>query len=526
MQTAFGYYRISDREQSNYSLSGQQRTVRDYSERKQVKLIGEYEDDGVSAASFNRPAWKQMVKDIRRHKPDFIFSTRYNRMSRLAGEGLKLIADLEKKYEGLLFISVEEMAYVDPYSPYFHKMRGEIFINSDFERRVISEQALFGRWSGLVSGRFMNRPPVGYLKPGDEDQKGVPLKDIRYSAAVALIGHLYFEEGMRNWTEIHHRATAVGFPLNGRSAIKKLLTNPLYYGLIRYPAYKREAGGLSEGLHQPYFPREWWGQINADVADNIPKTYSTYDNQLPLRPLLKGGCGHILTGGRSRSQNGTYIAYYKCNTCKGQNHNAEKLEAKMRAIVDCIRLTKGDIERITELVETNLASKRKEIAMKRTRLGKLIEATRKKIDAMDERFLTTAVIKESTYTEHRGKAVRDLNGYKLDMEDCDVDSDGLDLSVLEVLTASVGSIYEAMTPARKQVLVASLFGEISVVNGVYRTSKAPTLFKAKMLATNYLYLHSEENQMQNSSDVLLVPLRGANSNHVAELVSIAKILAA
>lgn len=527
MKTAVAYYRISDREQSNYSITGQRQSVGEYVKRLGIKLLGEYEDDGFSASSMDRPAWKRMMKDLRRKKPDYVLSTRYNRMARMAAEGLTAVENAERKH-GCLFIAIEEVSYVDTLSPQFYKMRGEMFVNSEFERRVIGDQTMFGRFNGLRLGKFLNRPPYGYLKSDNPDLKSIPQKDPAHRHVVEAIGRMYFIEGMRSFGAIQEQAKKIGLSLIGRSAVKNLLMNPLYYGLVKFPSYKRQPGGMAEGQHEAYFPREWYYRIQASNEKIETVTYNTFDPDLPLRGLAIGPCcGNKLTGGKSRGGMGVYYANYKCNTCKGSNVSAKRADKMLHSLLDCITLNSDEVAFVQDATIAELERIDDSRIAQRQRLEKLIADTQKRIEVMDYRMLTVGVIKETTYLQHRGKAERDLNGYTIDLEEIQSQRENMDLSVLEYFAKikSVVPVYEGMKVPEKQRFLSLLFGEIQLTKREYRTSKAPFVFKDRMLATNYLSLLSEEKPAINPAPVLLVPQTAQISNYCQELIYIANFLA-
>jgi len=499
--------------------------VEEYTKRLGIKLLAEYEDDGFSASSMNRPAWQKMMKGLRRHKPDYVLSTRYNRMARMAAEGLTAVENAEKRH-GCLFIAIEEVSYVDTLSPQFYKMRGEMFVNSEFERRVIGDQTMFGRFNALRIGKFLNKPPYGYLSSKNPDLKSIPQKDPEHSHVIEAIGRMYFEEGMRSWGAIGDEAEKLGFRLVGRSATKNIIHNPLYYGLVKFPAYKRQPGGMAEGQHEAYWPKEWYYRIQG--VKELPATYNTFDESLPLRGLAMAPCcGNKLTGGRSRGQAGVYYANYKCNTCKGSNVSAKRADKMLHEIIGCIKLNESEITKLEQMTREQLVILDDSRLAQRQRLEKLIEAAQKRIDTMDYRMLTIGVISESTYTEHRGKASRDLNGYRLDLKELEADTANLDLSVLNYFKGidSVVPIYEGLKVPQKQQFLALLFGEIQLSKSGYRTSKAPFVFKDRMLATNYLSLLSPtKSNGENGSGLACAP-NGTNIEPIKELLSIANFLA-
>ena len=69
MNNAIGYRRLSERDQSKYSLDYQQNAIDDYCKRFNLNLIGCYTDNGQSSATFDRPDYKALESFINKNAP-------------------------------------------------------------------------------------------------------------------------------------------------------------------------------------------------------------------------------------------------------------------------------------------------------------------------------------------------------------------------------------------------------------------------------------------------------------------------
>ncbi|HWY38296.1 MAG TPA: recombinase family protein, partial [Bacteroidia bacterium] len=144
MKTAYQYVRISDDDQSNFSISGQQKMNDDYALKHDIRVLKTFSDDGYSAKDFNRPSWKELEKELskNKNKVDYLIVWKYDRLIRNAAEGLAFIEKLEQKWN-IKLLSVMENFFIDPHSPYFFKSRADLLVNAEFERRVISDRSKF-----------------------------------------------------------------------------------------------------------------------------------------------------------------------------------------------------------------------------------------------------------------------------------------------------------------------------------------------------------------------------------------------
>lgn len=96
----FLYMRVSSEEQARhgYSLDAQQEALRDFCEKHNHVILGEYLDGGVSGRKpyTKRPAMVQLLKDIEAVKPDMVLFTKLDRWFRNIKEYYKVQDILDK----------------------------------------------------------------------------------------------------------------------------------------------------------------------------------------------------------------------------------------------------------------------------------------------------------------------------------------------------------------------------------------------------------------------------------------------
>ena len=131
MKQAIAYIRISDKDQSNFSLEGQEKYIRDHCTRNDIHLLEIFVDDGRSAKNFDRPDWKKLEEFIKIHYRvvNYLVVVMYDRFSRNAAQGLQKIETLEKKY-GIQIMSVFEQMFIDFDSPFFFKQRADMLVSA------------------------------------------------------------------------------------------------------------------------------------------------------------------------------------------------------------------------------------------------------------------------------------------------------------------------------------------------------------------------------------------------------------
>ena len=273
MKKAIGYIRISDKDQSNFSISGQEKYIREYCERNNLYLHSIFTDE-KSAKDFDRRAWQNLEDYMRSsyRDVDYLIVIKYDRFSRNAAAGLNKIEMIEKKY-GIIVVSVFEQMSIDYDSPFYFKQRADMLVNAEFELRVIRDRTLFGMHEALSSGRYISKAPTGYLNTRDEYNKPYIVIDKDKGPVIPRIFEMY----MRGTPikAIADFAIANGFPLRGNSAITRILTNPVYAGLVRVPAYKKDPDQVIKGIHEGLVSQSdfWEIQLRLGVIKHFSTPY-------------------------------------------------------------------------------------------------------------------------------------------------------------------------------------------------------------------------------------------------------------
>lgn len=139
-----------------------------------------YEDEGFSGKNTNRPEFKQMMKDAKKHKFDAIICYRLDRISRNVSDFSSLVDEL--KALNIDFISIREQ--FDTSSPMGTAM---MFISSVFaqlERETIAERIRDNMYELAKTGRWLGgTPPYGFISEPDYylDANGKQKKMIKLS---------------------------------------------------------------------------------------------------------------------------------------------------------------------------------------------------------------------------------------------------------------------------------------------------------------------------------------------------------
>ena len=163
MKKVFIYVRVSTQEQANegYSIGEQTERLQKYCEIMGWIVVKVYTDAGHSGATIDRPALKEMLRNVKAGKADAVLVYKLDRLSRSQKDTLTLIEDsfLANNTD---FISVSEN--FDTSTPLGRAMIGILAVFAQLEREQIKERMIMGKDARAKQGKFHGSKyvPIGY----------------------------------------------------------------------------------------------------------------------------------------------------------------------------------------------------------------------------------------------------------------------------------------------------------------------------------------------------------------------------
>ncbi len=381
---AIGYCRISTKDQSNFSLEGQRDAIARHCEKHGWELVDIRTDDGQSAKNFDRIEWKQLEAYIKLHHRDidYLVVMKYDRFSRNVSEALAMLKKLEDKYK-ITVISTTEHIGLHPQSPYFFQFRTQMLLNGELELRVIRDRTKFGMVSAARSGRYIGMAPFGYINTKDKERKTLLQVDEQKAVLVREVYRLYLD-GV-SMAKIQVLLQDKGLKVKGNSAMQRMLSNPVYTGLVHVPAYYDEPEQLTEGMHTAIIDRIMWWKVQAKLTGR-DKVRIAYNEAVPLRGVVHCTCGRALTAGNSKGRT-KYYWYYKCNAHPDINLKADVLHSQFDEIVKELSLPQHYIEylqqQMVKNIETRLKHNNAAIAERSRELKQVLA----NIESVEEKYI-------------------------------------------------------------------------------------------------------------------------------------------
>lgn len=450
-------------------MAGQEQACREFCQRNNYDVVRVFRDEAASAKTFDRPAWTAMQQSLRRDKINFIVVQKYDRFSRNVAEGLEMFERLEKRYN-IRVLSVQENLGISPFSPFFWKFRADALTGAEFERRMIADRTAGGRHAAAKQGRWMGPAPFGYDNARDEKNKPILVLNADESATVREMFQQYASgltfEQVRSWAKLN------GFTARHKEAVKRLLSNPVYAGLITTPAYQGEGAQYVRGLHEPIVPEALFWQVQNRIAGRNGKPRAEKEEALPLRGyLLCQCCQRPLTGSRSRGKSGGHWYYYRCLRCTGQNFRAERAHGEMAAILSALSFGPAELQFLQRTTRQTVERLLKQQQQQARRAETEIAELSAKVESLEAKYIADKV-DEGTYRRWIARFNSDISDRQAVIEAARSD-EAAKWQRYEAALPELGSmekIWELCNAEKKAQFLRLLFGEgLQKTNTGYRT---------------------------------------------------------
>ena len=354
-------------EKESGSISTQKIFLRNFCKDNNIQIYDDYTDDGVSGATFDRPAFNRMIKDIEDKKINLIAVKDLSRFGRLSS---KISYYLEEFFieKGVRFIAITDDIDTGHIETSEEMVQFKAFFNEWFLRDT-SRKVRNGKKTRAKEGKVMTiYPTYGYKKdPLDYnhyviDQDIAPIvKRIfmfaRRGKTPTEISKILSMEKTLVPSEIvgntHTRKDGINIAWN-RNTVKRILQNVTYLGWvsngntkkINYKSKKtmimpKEDRIIVKGMHTPIIDEETFNIVQDMIKSRTATRVKTYDW------LLKGlvyckECGKKLSIVPQKNQIKTNF-YLRCNTYANNTHlgfctpHSNNLEKITNCVIEQIR---------------------------------------------------------------------------------------------------------------------------------------------------------------------------------------------
>ena len=302
------YVRVSTEEQSRegFSLKEQEERLKEFCNFKRYEIYKIYKDAGISAKNDKRPAYQEMMSDVKNKNINVIVAFKLDRLTRSVYDIEKLMKTVND-YECDIDCMADESNTTTSNGRMVMRIMTSVSQN---EIEKCSERTKFGMVGAIKSGHIPNRTPLGFKRI---DKKLVP--DLITKDVIVRVFDLYLEgKSHQTIANIYNKEQVLGKTNWYDSTIQKILSNELYKGdfingkRTKHPTYY-------ENVVDPIVSKEKWESCQYQKQRNA-RHYERTATYLFTNKLKCSKCGCFLGGSATTKPNGKKYYYYKCEHCK------------------------------------------------------------------------------------------------------------------------------------------------------------------------------------------------------------------
>lgn len=338
------YIRVSTAEQAELSPDSQLKLLQDYARKNGYIIEPEhiYQDIGISGHyADKRPAFRLMIANAKEKNPPFttILVWKFSRFARNAEESI-VYRNLLKK-NGVTVVSITESSGDD--NPFAGLIESILAWSDEYFLTNLSSEVRRGMKEKSSRGEFGGKPPFGY------DVKDKILVQNKNAKFVKFVFDAYISG--KSFREIGRALGDAGVKINGdvpgAQAIKYILRNPAYIGMIRWTDeehasyrsndYAVDFDTLTPGKHEAIISVEDFQKAQARLAKRSDVRYAREGHPvMMLKGLLRcDNCGGTLvdvTGRGKTRKPRLQCCRYSQGKCKVSHYISE--EDANAAVID------------------------------------------------------------------------------------------------------------------------------------------------------------------------------------------------
>lgn len=328
------YTRVStlDQARERHSLEEQLARIKKVCEANDYTIYKVYTDAGISAKDTNRPAYQQMLRDMKLKKFNMIFAYKMDRLSRSIVD-FEEFFNLTHKYNCGIELFQEKIDTNGATGMLFARI---LAIFAQFEREIIRERTLMGVESAVSKGHFGGKPPLGYksehitLEDGSKTKRWVINEEeaeiVKEIYALCISGKTYFQistilkEKYQNIFACYRKDKKTGeryliYRTWTDGSISVILNNKQYLGIYEFrKTVKNKETEEITGMIPQIISEDTYNKAQESIRKNARNYYRSKE-YLFTQKLKCPKCGRTLACNGTRKPNKKEYLYYKCKDC-------------------------------------------------------------------------------------------------------------------------------------------------------------------------------------------------------------------
>ena len=282
---------------------------------------------------------------------------------------------------GKIIYMLDEHVLLDLKFPHFwfeNTPQGKYMLANEFNSSKqyvdnLSVNTKRGLRQKVREGYYPSRAPIGYYndvktKTAKVDKKFSPIIHQAFEIyaqgdqRLDQIADFLYANGVQTRSgKVRGKKTAGKKPYH-KNRIKRILTNPFYYGHFCY------LGEVHEGKHKGIISKRLFDQVQVVLERRGKPRYKAKNEPKPLCGLVYCSCGMMYTAEQhiKRQKNGNehVYVYYRCTrksktiVCREPHIRAEELDKQLSALLLCYAMPTAWADKLRELMREDEISEK------------------------------------------------------------------------------------------------------------------------------------------------------------------------
>lgn len=446
MKRAFGYVRVSTQGQAEegFSLDHQEVAIRDYCKIHGITLLRIFRDDGKSARTTNRPEFQEMLRLVNEKCVENIVVYKLDRFARNLADFGRIRKELSNLKVELISITEGNGGGVQG---------GIMAVLAEWESDANSQRTKDALMQKYRSGWQPTPPCLGYRSVGGDGERKSCEPEPYTAPIIKKLFELYSTGGysiekLKEWLEDKNILSKYGNIISF-SRVHNILTNPFYYGLIRWH------GQSKIGKHIPLISKELFDACQHILAKHRNFVIRERKYDFLLRGFVYCSCGMRLTADwHTIHSNNKKIAYYHCQrryskSCKQPYVQTKDLEQQIEERIKQIKFTYEFIQNIDDLANKYIASGKTNVeSMKQALVNQKmsLELKRKRV----EQLFFDGALDQETYNRNHSDLQSRIDNLQAQISDTEQE-EKIDTSLINKTLQLTKEVYQTYKEANDTI---------------------------------------------------------------------------
>jgi len=315
------YVRVStiDQSREGHSIDEQTDRLLAFCKFNDYEVYKIYEDPAMTGKNTNRPAFKEMMTDVKNGKINKVLIYKLDRLTRSIQDMEEIVNELNEY--NCTFESASEK--LDTGSAMGNMFRRILTIFAQFEIETISERTKFGLEGAAKKGHFSGKAPIGYRKI----EKKLVIEELE-AEVIKRIFEMYINKiSVCQIVKVFNKEKLLNRKW-GTTTIDLIISNYIYVGSYQHKKrIKNEETILFEDICPAIIDKKTFEIVQRQKERN-QRNYQRKMTYIFMQSVICHKCNKIMGGTSSKGRNGYKHSYYRCNNC-GTRANELKIERQL-----------------------------------------------------------------------------------------------------------------------------------------------------------------------------------------------------